>query len=700
MKSLQTRIYEHEEVLYTLAWLSGCNINASPKKIINRSIQLDLIKVHNDTRWNANEKNISRRLISPRIIFPNPDNFKELTKILIGFGEISARSHGDFYDFFIKKFTQFFYKKSIEKILKYIVEKNKYLKRIRQLSEIGYYQKIGRTDFNWQGYEEAITELDFGSRISTYNYGISFVVKLCLKTIPSQYSLIVEKHKAKNFVGDLCCPVIGPLMFRSEQYIAPLLKSKNAYLRLLACASVVHQDRSDNQSSIDDNIQMLVSNGIDLGDAIWISSVKLKNHYQNVERDRENVISTSREIKRCEKDLNHCPKGIKPEEWIDSRKNALKYYEDSLINATNRLEKNFDDIRLNWPETGITSNQVANLIHLIRDEVLSRQLVDLVPSKDNQIQLLSHVLSSIEKRMGTSTQFSLEVCEETFLYSSERDSEKAVNAAKVLIQLSNLKGKIIGRFLGNIVGATVAHLEKFACRPFVSVRKPIQWHLATFRLAYIHLLAMCVFDEVRKDQEEQISAIVPIVIENVNFLLKARPSPFRPGIDELFRDLKRITAYIVASKDYTAESAVKIASDIGLPCDYRLRVIVSSKALIQEHSNMVLELFENFSYPPLHVDSEYKHFLEWLCLLDICIAYCWKYDLSQVAQEIIHIWEKYCPMYGDACGGYVVYAKKLYSALSEDGEDREWLKGLHGFDQSNCMNFLKEASEEIQAAII
>jgi len=691
MNSLQTSIYEYEEVLYTLAWLSGCNIETDPKKIIRRATQHGLVNVYNDRHWKANERNIFGRLDNPQLTFPHHSQIKDLAKILIGFGEMSARSHGGFKGMASKKFTTHVYKGALSKIIKEILETQRFLKRNRTLEEIGYSQKIGKTNFDWKGYDGVISELKHGSRMSIYNYGLAFIVKLCLKVIPSQFSVIVEKCKENPIVGDLCYPVIEPLMFRDEQYVAPLLKSKNAYLRLLACASVVQQEPFDNQSTIDENINMLVTNGIDIGDAIWLSSVKLKDHYQSVERIKGQIIATRHEIRRCEKDPSNCPKGSKPEQWINSRKDVLNNFEELSIKAEDKLKTSFGDMKVHWPKGGIAQQQTDSLLHLIKDEKLSRELVELISSTDNQAQILDDALSSVKKWIGISSQPILDVCEETFSYSSQRDLERLANAAKTLLLLSNIKRKIIGRFLGITVEATVISLAKFSRSPYMNVRKPSQWQSATSRLACIHLLAMCVFEETPEDHEEEISEIVPQVVDDVNLLLKVQDTPFHLGADELFKDLKRVTAHAISSKTYMAASAESIVLDSDLPSDYRTRVIVANETLIGKYSGLLLELFEEFSEPPICVDGDYKHFSEWICLLDICIAHCWKFEAAQVAQEIIRIWAQYCPLYGDKCSDFAEYAQKLYRALSKDGEDRVWLKGLNGFEQSNCMNFLNKS---------
>jgi hypothetical protein len=691
MNSLQTSIYEHEEVLYTLAWLSESNIESNSKKIIRRAIRHRLVNVHNDRCWQANERKILRRLNYPKITLPHHSKIKDLTKILIGFGEISARSHGDFISMASKRFKTHFYKRALSRIIKEALKTQNFLKRKRTLEEIGYSQKIGKTNFDWNGYEGVLNELNYGSRISTYNYGLAFIVKLCLKVIPCQFSMIVEKCKATPVVGDLCHPIIEPLMFRYQQYIVPLLKSKNAYLRLLACASVVQQELFENQSPIDENIKILVANGIDVGDVIWISSVKLRDHYQSVERIKGQIVSTRHEILFCEKSPSLCPKGIEPEKWIGSRKGVLSNCEESLINAEDKLKTSFNGLKEHWPTSSLAPQQIDNLVHLIKNEKLSRQLAELISSKDNRIQILDYALSSVMRWIGISSQPILDVCEETFLYSSKRDLERLVNAAKTILLLSNIKGKTIGKFLGSRVEDTVASLEKFSCCPYMDVRKPNQWQSATSRLACIHLLAMCVFDETPEDQEGQVSTIGPMVVDKVNLLLKVQGAPFHLGADELFKDLKRITTHVISSKNYMTVSVENIVFDSDLPSDYRARVIVANEILLGGHSGLLLELFEEFGEPPIYIDGDYKHFSEWICLLDICIAHCWKFKADQVAQEIIRVWRQYCPLYGDKCSDFVEYALKLYRALSKDGKDRVWLKELNGFEQSNCMKFLNES---------
>ncbi|MCK4742915.1 MAG: hypothetical protein KAT25_03770 [Sulfuriflexus sp.] len=688
MKSLQISIYDYEEVLFTLAWLFNCNAEILPKKVVNKAVQLGLITIHSEKHWNADANKISRHLNSFKVKFPHHSQTKDLTNILIGFGEFSARSHGDFKDILSKKFSTFIYKGALSKILKEVVETKHFLKRKRNLEETGYFQTIAKTNFDWKGYHVAMNTLNYRG-MSTYNYGLAFIAKICLRVIPSQFSAFVEKHKIKPIVGDLCAPVIEPLMFRDEQYIIPLLKSKNAYLKLLACASVVQQDPFENQSTIDENIKMLVANGVDIRDAIWMSSVKLRDHYLSVERTNNQIKQVRQEILRCEKDPSNCQKGIKPAQWISSRKDILGKYEKSLAETENKLKESFNEMAFHWPKEGLEKHQIENIICLIKNEKLSRELVELIPSKENQEQLLDNTLTLVMGWIGISSKSILESCEETFSYSSEKDLQRIVNAAKTLVMLSKIKKKVIGKFLGNAVGASVNTLENFVSSPYMSVRKPSQWQSATSRLASIHLLAMCVFEETHEDKENEISVIVPKVVENINLLLKVRNTPFHLGADELFKDLKRITAYIISAKSFLAASAKGIAIDEGLPPDYRARVIVTNKSLLVRHKSLLLEFFEEFGRPPIYVDRDYKHFSSWVCLLDICISHCWKFEAILESQEIIRIWEQHCSLYGNKCEEYVEYAKKLFMALSEDGKEREWLIGLDGFEQSNCMDFLK-----------
>jgi len=691
MNSLNNSIYNNEEVLFTLAWLSNCNVEASPKKIVSKAIQLGLITVQGETLRSANGKNIFRRLKNPRVTFPHYNQIKDLTKILIGLGEMSAWSIGDFIDVIRKIFSGFFYRTALSKVLNEVLENKAFLTKKRSLEEISYFQKIETTDFDSRSYERVINDLIHEPRGPRYKYGAAFVVKLCLRVIPVQLSLVVEKNKGDPIVVDLCYPAIEPLMFRDEQYVVPLLKSKSAYLKLLACASLVGQGPFDVQSTIDDNIKIFITNGVDIGDAIWLSSIKLSNHYRSVERIRSQIKSARHEILVCEKSPSNCPKGCQPEQWITSRKDELKRHEERLITAEGLLKSGFDDMKAHWPLEGIESYQIENLLHSIKDEKLSRELATLVPSKSNQEQLLGNALSSVMQWIGISSKPILAVCENTFSYSSEDDIERLVSAAKTLVLLSDIKGKVVGRLLGNYVGTRVQTLEHFLCSPYMSVRKHSQWQSGLTRLACIHLLAVCVFEETPEDKDNQISKIVPMVVEGINLLLKVQDTQLNIGADKLFNDLKRVTAHIISSKNYMSSSAEKVVIDTDLPPDYKVRIIASKETLITKHSHLLLKLFEEFSVPSINIDGDNKYFSNRICLLDICIAHCWKFKAERVAKEIICIWQQYCLLYGDNCSEYVEYAQRLYLALSEDGQDRKWLLGLNGFEQSNCINFLKKS---------
>jgi hypothetical protein len=690
MNSLGSSIYEHDEVIFTLAWLLNINSSTHPKITINRAVQRNLIRVDSSNHWHANEKNIFRCLNNPKIVSPHHSKTKQLTKLLIGFGEMSARSHGDFKVIVTKKITGFFYKKSLLKVVEEIQKSKRYFVRKRSIDEIGYSQLITKTKFDWNGYKTALRDLNYGTRLKTYNYGISFIISLCLKVMPRQYSFFVEKNKRKAFVGDLCYPAVKPLMFRDLKYAIPLLKSKTPYLKLLACASIVQQELGEKQTSIEENLNILTENEIDIGDAIWLISIKLRDRYQSVNRILDHIRELNEEIKRCEKDPKSYPNGVEPESWIESRIESKQKHEKRLTEAEHELKSASDELIKAWPTFGVSQDQVENLISLIDDEKQVYELAILIPSIDNQIQLLNDILKNIELWIGTIPKFSLDICKENFSYSSRKDLELIANAARSIIRLAENKNKKIGNFLGSKVQVLDSTLEAFICRPFINVRKSNLWQSATSRLASVHLLALHVFDQTPSNKETQISEIVPIVINKVNLLLQVISQSVTWDTDEIFKDLKKVSAHVIATKTYLTQNALSIADDKNLPNDYRVRVILTSETLIKSHWKIAIELFESFSSPPIDINCEFKHFSEWICLLDLCIAYCWKYNSDQIAQEVIRIWTHYCPKYGDKYIDFIGYAKKLYLALLQDGDERIWLRELDGFSQSHCMALLNK----------
>jgi hypothetical protein len=690
MLSLTHTIYEDTDVIFTLAWLLNIKTDHSPKRIISRAVQSGLINIDKGNSWHANEKDVVRRINNPKVAFPHFNDTQKILSILIGIGEIAARSHGDYKNVVSRKFSSFFYKKSLLNVMNEILKDNEYLVRKRSIDEIGYAQSIANIKFNWSGYNFALNVLNRGDRLGDYSYGLSFILSILLKVIPHRFSFFIEKYKSKEFVGELCRPVIEPLMFKNLDYVVPLLNSNNIYLKLLASASVVHQDLFESYTTIENNLNLLTKNGINIGDAIWITSIKLRDQYLTVARLDNQIVSLDREIRQLEKSLGDLAGVIIPNSNVELKINRKKDVLSSLEAAEVLLESSIDELVKAWPKAGIEMDKIENFIQLIGDNGLSRGFPERIPSINNRIQILSHNLNRIEDWIGISSKNPLDSCDELIHYSSDVDLKKVKDAAKALVLLADDKNKNLGRLLGMTVMKFDKEIEFFITRPFMSVRKPNVWGAAVSRLAVVHLLALYVFDQVAIEKENEVSPVALAVIDKVNLLLKVSSGQSYFGGEELFSDLKNTATHLISSKDYLKCKSIDIANDKDLPYDYRVRIIFASQVLSFSHWKLAIGLFESFSKPTLIYGKEDKHFSEWICLLDLCVAYCWKFNRKEAIAEIIHLWERYCPMYGKAYAEYQVYARKLYTALLSEGIERDWLMDLDGFSQSYCMVVFNE----------
>lgn len=695
MNSQHTSIYQFEELTFTLAWLTSSK-NDSAKETVNRAIIFGLISIHKKKLQRVNGRKVLKLIKKRRVIFSDFNKIEDLTKILIGLGELSAWSNEDFIDSIKSLFSRLQNKRVLLKVLTNVLRKKELVNRKRSLEEISHFQQIKKFEFDAASYKVALRSLEQGRRIATFSYGFEFIAKLCIKLIPGQFSTTVQRYKDKAIVQDLCKPVLEGLMFRDNQYINSLLKGKNSYLKLLAAASLVNQQPFDTQSSIEENIKTLTAKGINKGDAIWLVIIKWVNRHQKVERIKDNIKSLKHELYLCKKDHSNCPKGTQPQQWIESRSSALKATEESLISSETNLQESLNDLKNNWPKEKLSECQVNNIVDLVSDKKLLIELTSLVTSLENKTQVLEYLHSSFKNWVGITSKPIIEAWDRTFSYTAQTDLEQVSDLAQVVISLSGVKGKDIGRFLGSEVGKSVSELESLICIPYLSVRKPNLWNSAVARLASIHLLAICIFKQTPSQKEKQISTIVPHVMEKISLLLKVKNTPYYTGNEVLFSDLKRLSAHVFSIKTYLSSSASQLVLDDDLPIDYRAMVLVSNKELLIRHKELLLQLFDEFCQPQIHPDYDNHHFTQSLNLLDICIANCWKFEKLETAHNIIQIWEKVCKMYESFTIEYVGYAKKLHSALIEDGQDRKWLKRLIGFENSNCLIFLQNSLEALE----
>ena len=468
------------------------------------------------------------------------------------------------------------------------------------------------------------------------------------------------------------------------------LKCKNTYLKMIACASLVQQEPQDNQSSIDNNIKYLSFAGIEIGDVIWLLSVKLKQQYQSVKRLKNNIKQVRLDVALCENDESKCPKGGVPAQWVEARKELLLESEALFAAAENNFKESLLAIKKWWPNEGLSQQQVSNIVNLIKSEELCLELAGLAPDKDGCALIREGVLAPVWKWLGVSNKSILDACKDSFTYSEKIDFERLVSAANSIVLLSSIKdGSVIGRELGRAVGKSVSVLENFVLRPYISVRKPNLWQSAISRLVCIHMLAILVFRNTPPDKESQISGIISDVIDKVGIVFKIKRGSLGLVKEELFNDLKALSADVVVTQSSLMNSAKGIALDEDMPCDYRVRVIAGSDFLIHNHCASLLKLFEECGQPPvLHASEMSRNFNQWLCLLDLCLANCVRFNLEETAECIVRIWERLCPKYGVEFMSYSEYAKNLLLAITGNEDKARWLNGLYGFENSCCAMLL------------
>lgn len=688
MRSLYMDIHDNVDIVYTLSWLLQLAPNVNAKKVVNRAVAHKLISIETGNHWKANKSTIIRLMRNPKVVYPPLGDLDAWCSIILGIGEMSARSHGNFKAEIVRKFNNIFYKRALIKILSVAV------KRLSDeefsVERIAHSQFVSRVKFNSQFYQDVCREIDYGSRLHNANYGLSFLVSLCFRLQPVELSAFIERNKRKAYVSDLCVPMMEAFMFRDVGRFENLLKGKSTYLKLQACASIVQQETFNSDPSIKNNIQLLSDNGIAIEDTIWLVSLTLRNRYTSEKNTRNRLEELNKEIYLLEKYPERCPRGAKPESWIESKKRQKDECENQLPEAEINLKNAFQEIANAWPEEGISHEQVKYLIHLSLDVELCRKLVDLIPSSANKQQILEHILSDFGRWVGFARKEYLELCEDTFSYSSERELDAVINAARSLIMLSHEKGGAnIGKTLGNRVSKFDNEIASFISRPFMNVRKVSIWHSACSRLGVVHLLAMCVFDETPEEYESEISPIVGSVVDKVHLLFKIFSFPSHLGADELFSDLSKVTSRVISKKNYLSKSALSVADDDDLPPDYRIRVIATNPELIHSHKDIVAQLFEEFGKSPLYTQSITRRFTEWINLLDLCLGYCWKYRNVELAGRIVEIWEKSFSDYiEETPTEYLGYANKINLALASDGEERDWLIQEEGFKNSHSMLFL------------
>ncbi|ANP79196.1 hypothetical protein A134_22960 [Vibrio crassostreae 9CS106] len=685
MSSLYRGIYNDPDVIVTLAWLLNRDEHCSDKYIVKESVRRGLININSSINWNANGRNIFRYINKKRMKLPPPENIDKLSSCLRGLGEMSARSNSDFEKVVSIRLSGYFYRKTLIKVLNELINREQFIARERSIEEKSYSRAIALKKFNWQGFKDSAHSIRYDSQYGNHDYGIYFVVRLCAALAPQDYSCFVEQKKHKEYVGELCRPLINSIIFKDRKRSLPLMRGNCLHLKLLTIVAFINDDVIDNNTSISEIQNILLKNNLSIHDVIWISASKLQEVSNKIKQLSNQIDTLNQEILQNERN----PSLVNSEYLIISRIKDKKGYEIEIQETKDKLNLFIKQLVNIWPNLGLQDEKLTNILFLITDDKLLLDLSALVPSLEDKIKIRTHIIKKAENWIGINPKHDTvqKICDQNFTYSSLVDSEKFHNISHCFVLLANDKNQILGKFLGKTVQATDKVLEEYITRPFINVRNPMLWHSATTRLAAINLLSILVFTNTPLSKISEISPILPIIIRKVSLLLKIIYDTDDFIENELYRDLKTITANLIANNKLN-KLALEIVDDKYLPFDYRARIIFSNEELIKDRWEYAVDLFKRFLNFPLFLDTEYKHFSESICLLDLCISYCWRYNTPSAVHAIAHIWNDYCSSIDDKTIAYKDYATRLYLALQNEGEERIWLKNLEGFGKSHCMTAL------------
>lgn len=641
---------------FTLDWLIQ-NSSYSSKK--SRYIKKLIIKGDANKLWNTNEKLLSKLLTRAIINPPFVKNYKSLVKLLIGLGEMSARCHVDLMFFLKPLFLKITYKSLLPKITKEalkIYEHNgyKYSEEDKKMSNI-----ISTTSLSFEGLEVAQHICDRPGTLShTPRYGLYFIIKLYIIISPTSFSHWFN-HSGNS--SSIAAGIVAEnIIFNKDKKITNSLLNGGSDFLVLLSSSALMVNLDNEFVSYKKINNTLFENGLDKGNAVWISALILKGL----------IHSWYRLTDRVKQETDN-----------------IAHYNNLVMETYELIEKTLSELSDSWPEAGLSDHQFLqlNFSFVNTHEFIYKLAIKLHNDVDKQ-KLLTLNTNTLKKSLGITLKKEMTLQE--YYTFNDREDNLIIWAAHSFLSLwEKDTSKSLAKKIGSLVGTFTDELNSFIQQPYIASRQSDKWFSATSRLAATHYFVLVFYSIAQKEYKSEIESILPFSIKHIILLLTKVQDRWLDLINDLPDKLIHETAFVLREVPLLKNKQESVVFNEQLPDHLRALMLWAKPKLVVKKQQLANKLFLSAGVVPLSHNLQNKHFNRILNVLDIGIA---NSTSAQQQNLIIKLWkesyEEWKPILDDK---WEDAAEWLISAINGNAISIKRLKNTDGFNNSYCYNVIQ-----------
>ncbi len=617
-----------QSVLTALAWLTSSNVTDA----VENALTDGLISGDLKSNWQVDEKRYLCLLELKKNSLPRRSQLSKLSKLMVGLGEMNARSHASYSNSLLDTFSD----KKYIKILADIIEKAE-----------GIYEKSG---YKVEIVEEQLSSsiglagLDIngaklvGSLVARPNiisfpprYGVDELVKFLLFLDDKTFCRWFSSSRSKGLYAYSIALVELFLFGGNKELALSVLRGECGFLKLLIVACTVNRHlEGDARWTISGLIDFLVKNNTSIGSSIWIA-------------------------------VRFLPVGGKEE---------IENYAEGLASF--------------WPIEGLSDVEFKTFVAVLmmnRQELKCR-LAMKIPAKVDAKRLFEDNIFDLKKYLGMEKKDDIT---SEYLLFQDREDQLIYWSSYSFVELCKQNNIKYFNKIRNTFGNLTRDLESFLGAPYIAVRQSGKWMTATFKLAVIHYFVLLVYSHIG-DSKGEYEKIVNEAVSHTTLLFN---KIFESGGDTeaiIFDKLSLLCAIFVVKTPSLSDKAEAVISDASLPEYFKALVLWGSPALLAKNLQLGRSLFLSVAEPPLSRSEYDRSFNRLLNLLDTAVANTSDDNHKESIQDIWEVsYSKWKFYLGDTWQNIASY---LLLAMEGDEQAMNKLQKFNGMENSQCVNHI------------
>ena len=682
-------IQELPSVQAALHWLLNSPVDTVNGDVIVQAQKQGLISYELTENWHADGKMIAQLFKAglSRI----PEEPVELGTLLHGLGEIDAHTHENYIKILIKYFRRWKPNVSLHKVLITAAEYDTNTLPPDRLEAIAFAHWVSSGKLESNSFRDAIYRTKrFHGNISTGSYGFYFVARIILaidsqvidnwiETYPYQLSL--------SDIGSAAIWFVSPSGFLSQ--VPYLLKCRTPSIKCLAAASLVCQsDYGTPSLNYGDFVKLLVENGIDPGDAIWMSGFWLKESIGNKRFIEQRIQQFKSRIKSYEEDNNNVVGNYHLVEMeLCKLRNECEDAERQLPKLPSDLDSMITMMADAWPKDGLSDDQMIALENAFVDTSEIRYyLACKLKHSASRTWLLERNMQKLDEFIDSKNVNS----NKYFQPSVDQFNMIVPWAAKSFVLLFTAHNRGIGMKTSDYVYELAIESEEILKQPFIAARQPDLWQSIITRAACADIFALMVVQSVPQEQQNAVSELNKLAIKHA-FKILCGPLP-EQGMYNNLRVFDELASRAVFQMSF-CQNPDRFRKSWGLADDLsifsRALALWSSPNLVEQHIDIAVALFRQVSQIPLSIENRDRQLSCMLSLLDCAIAYCeyeGKFDLVSL---IISLWDEAYKDWQVISNRWANAANMFANAVKKEGTDRVAFLAESSFANFYCRKLIE-----------